>query len=119
MTATEQAVVTRLASEWGDGRPAGYVLGADELPVCRCAIYAAYDVSGTCRYVGSVARQSPRAVIRRSRKHLTEPVKWQRWDTLWVVSLMPTTPRSTVRRLEARVALELHPADSSRHPRPW
>ncbi len=80
------------------------------------AVYLAVDIDDRCCYVGSVARQGGTGLADRIAAHLRQPHKARTWQEVWVLPLLPGTPRSEVRRIEGVVGAHLGPKGSVRLP---
>jgi hypothetical protein len=80
------------------------------------AVYVAIGIDGRCCYVGSVARQGETGLADRIAAHLRQPHKARTWQEVWVLPLLPGTPRSEVRRIEGVVGAHLGPKGSVRLP---
>lgn len=81
------------------------------------AVYAAFDVRGDCRYVGSVARSDGAAVADRLAEHFrAHPARSHAWHCLAVLALPDRYDRQTVRAAEGWAARVLNPVEGTAHP---
>jgi len=82
------------------------------------AVYAVFNLTGHCCYVGSVARSGGSGLGDRVAEHLGDQRKRVTWRDVWVLLLHPDTPRREVRRIEGVVGAHLGPTASLRLPQP-
>ncbi|MER7756209.1 hypothetical protein [Kitasatospora sp. NPDC097643] len=85
------------------------------------AVYIAWDARCSCRYVGSVCRQSPTAVgdrLAEHHQHRTEgPARRAGWAVLTVLPVRADAPPRIVQAAEGWAARLLGPLDGAAHPR--
>jgi hypothetical protein len=108
-----------LAGQWrGEYDPTPYLLiGAciRTLPASGPAVYIVSSAENDVAYVGSTVS----GALGRISSHLREPVKSERWRSVWIVHLIRHTPEPAVRRVEGRIGERLKPVGNKRLPRAW